>query len=54
VVELLKHLTYVELRWLDWGFEGGAFPTPGRPARRALAGRRRRIARRVKGPLRRR
>jgi hypothetical protein len=21
-LELLKHLTYVELRWLDWGFEG--------------------------------
>src|ERR1039457_4273460 len=20
--ELLQHLTYVELRWLDWGFEG--------------------------------
>jgi uncharacterized damage-inducible protein DinB len=20
--ELLKHLTYVELRWLEWGFEG--------------------------------
>ncbi|MGH8866398.1 MAG: DinB family protein [Actinomycetes bacterium] len=22
-IELLKHLTYVELRWLEWGFEGG-------------------------------
>ena len=21
-VELLKHLTYVEMRWLEWGFEG--------------------------------
>ena len=21
-LELLKHLTYVELRWLEWGFEG--------------------------------
>lgn len=21
-VELLKHLAYVELRWLEWGFEG--------------------------------
>ncbi|MGA2295304.1 MAG: DUF664 domain-containing protein [Acidimicrobiales bacterium] len=21
-VELIKHLTYVELRWLEWGFEG--------------------------------
>ena len=21
-IELLKHLRYVELRWLEWGFEG--------------------------------
>ena len=21
-IELLKHLRYVEMRWLDWGFEG--------------------------------
>jgi len=21
-IELLKHLTYIELRWLEWGFEG--------------------------------
>jgi uncharacterized damage-inducible protein DinB len=21
-IELLKHLTFVELRWLEWGFEG--------------------------------
>jgi uncharacterized damage-inducible protein DinB len=21
-LELLKHLTYVEMRWLEWGFEG--------------------------------
>jgi len=21
-IELLKHLAYVELRWLEWGFEG--------------------------------
>lgn len=21
-IELLNHLTYVELRWLEWGFEG--------------------------------
>ena len=21
-IELVKHLTYVELRWLEWGFEG--------------------------------
>ena len=27
-LELLKHLTYVELRWLDWGFEGNAFDDP--------------------------
>jgi uncharacterized damage-inducible protein DinB len=22
-IELLKHLAYVEMRWLEWGFEGG-------------------------------
>jgi uncharacterized damage-inducible protein DinB len=27
-VELLKHLTYVELRWLEWGFEGRDLPDP--------------------------
>jgi uncharacterized damage-inducible protein DinB len=27
-LELLKHLTYVELRWLDWGFEGNAVDDP--------------------------
>ncbi|WP_300605743.1 DinB family protein [Trebonia sp.] len=27
-VELLKHLTYVELRWLEWGFEGRHVPDP--------------------------
>lgn len=27
-LELLKHLTYVELRWLDWGFEGSAVGEP--------------------------
>jgi uncharacterized damage-inducible protein DinB len=27
-VELLKHLTYVELRWLEWGFEGRDVPDP--------------------------
>ncbi len=27
-VELLKHLTFVELRWLEWGFEGRAVPEP--------------------------
>jgi uncharacterized damage-inducible protein DinB len=21
-IELIKHLTYVEMRWLEWGFEG--------------------------------
>jgi len=27
-LELLKHLTYVELRWLVWGFEGQDVPDP--------------------------
>jgi uncharacterized damage-inducible protein DinB len=27
-LELVKHLTYVELRWLEWGFEGRAVPDP--------------------------
>jgi uncharacterized damage-inducible protein DinB len=27
-IELLKHLRYVELRWLDWGFEGAAIAEP--------------------------
>src|SRR5215469_4666273 len=27
-LELLKHLTYVELRWLEWGFAGHAVPDP--------------------------
>jgi uncharacterized damage-inducible protein DinB len=27
-LELLKHLTFVELRWLVWGFEGQAVPDP--------------------------
>jgi uncharacterized damage-inducible protein DinB len=27
-LSLLKHLTYVELRWLVWGFEGEAVPEP--------------------------
>lgn len=27
-LELLKHLTYVELRWLDWGFAGTAVADP--------------------------
>ena len=27
-VELLKHLTYVELRWLEWGFEGRPITEP--------------------------
>src|SRR6266516_893922 len=25
-IELLKHLAYVELRWLEWGFEGRDVP----------------------------
>ena len=27
-LELLKHLTFVELRWIEWGFEGRAVPDP--------------------------
>jgi uncharacterized damage-inducible protein DinB len=27
-IELLKHLTYVELRWLEWGFEGRQVEDP--------------------------
>lgn len=27
-VELLKHLTYMERRWLEWGFEGRDVPDP--------------------------
>ena len=27
-IELLKHLCYVELRWLEWGFEGRAVTGP--------------------------
>jgi uncharacterized damage-inducible protein DinB len=27
-LELVKHLTYVERRWLEWGFEGRAVPDP--------------------------
>lgn len=27
-VELLKHLTHVERRWLEWGFEGAAVDDP--------------------------
>ena len=27
-IELLKHLTYVELRWLEWGFEGRPITDP--------------------------
>lgn len=27
-IELLRHLTYVERRWLVWGFEGEAVPDP--------------------------
>ena len=25
---MLKHLTYVEMRWLEWGFEGRDVPDP--------------------------
>lgn len=27
-VELVKHLRYVELRWIEWGFEGATFDDP--------------------------
>jgi uncharacterized damage-inducible protein DinB len=27
-LELLKHLTFVELRWLEWGFEGREITDP--------------------------
>ena len=27
-VELIKHLRYVELRWLDWGFAGTSVASP--------------------------
>jgi uncharacterized damage-inducible protein DinB len=27
-IELLKHLGYVELRWLEWGFEGRDIASP--------------------------
>ena len=27
-IELLKHLRYVERRWLEWGFEGRHVPEP--------------------------
>jgi uncharacterized damage-inducible protein DinB len=27
-LELVKHLTYVEQRWLEWGFEGHDVPDP--------------------------
>jgi hypothetical protein len=27
-LELLKHLTYVELRWIEWGFQGRAVADP--------------------------
>jgi hypothetical protein len=27
-LELLKHLCFVELRWIEWGFEGADVPEP--------------------------
>ncbi|GAA0237964.1 DUF664 domain-containing protein [Cryptosporangium japonicum] len=27
-IELLQHLRHVELRWIEWGFEGRAVPEP--------------------------
>ena len=57
-IELLKHLTYVELRWLEWGFEGRDvvdpwgdsrddrwYVAPGRDARRTAHGAARQAAR---------
>jgi hypothetical protein len=32
-LELLKHLTFVELRWLEWGFEGRDVEDPWGDAR---------------------
>jgi uncharacterized damage-inducible protein DinB len=32
-IELVKHLRYVELRWLEWGFEGTDFADPWADAR---------------------
>jgi uncharacterized damage-inducible protein DinB len=32
-LELLQHLTYVEMRWLEWGFEGRAVAVPFGDAR---------------------
>ncbi len=32
-IELLKHLRYVELRWLEWGFEGADIAEPWADAR---------------------
>jgi uncharacterized damage-inducible protein DinB len=32
-IELLKHLTYVEMRWLEWGFEGRDVADPWADAR---------------------
>ena len=38
-LELVRHLTHVERRWLEWGFEGRPGPEPVRagPAARASA-----------------
>ncbi len=32
-IELLKHLTFVELRWFEWGFEGRSVAEPWGDAR---------------------
>ncbi|WP_213011653.1 mycothiol transferase [Paractinoplanes toevensis] len=34
-LELLKHLRYVELRWISWGFEGNPTPAPWGDSREA-------------------
>ena len=36
-LELLKHLTFVELRWLEWGFEGHAVADPWGDDRRRVS-----------------
>jgi hypothetical protein len=33
-IELLKHLSYVELRWLEWGFESHDLADVGQPGDR--------------------
>jgi len=32
-LELVKHLTYVEMRWLEWASKDKVWTSPGRPSR---------------------